>query len=256
WGAERRTPRAQQDPDRGLLEGLEAVQQDQRPFRPRTLVHELGRVPRHLPGRGLALATRLQPGRSPDDPVARPIDGPRPCRGRPQGELRRGGREDPSPGDVRVLRGRALLQVQRMETHLDDPHAVRTAPRPRERGRPPPTLRGPCPHMVRKPPATEPRCPHQVPEADVREDRDLQSVTRPRSSDARDNRRRAYITATREFSPTWKTCCPALSSCFWSAARSSLGPTGESGRGTCRRWSVRPGLARIVESRARPNWAS
>src|SRR5207245_451323 len=37
--------------------------------------------------------------------------------------------------------------------------------------------------------------------------------TRPRSSDAGDNRRRVYITAAREFSSTWKTCCPALSWC-------------------------------------------
>src|SRR5207237_398459 len=51
--AERRSARAQQDPDRGLLEGLEALQQDQRALRPRALVHKLGRVPGHLPGRRL-----------------------------------------------------------------------------------------------------------------------------------------------------------------------------------------------------------
>ena len=73
--------------------------------------------------------------------------------------------------------GGTLLQVQRLETDLDDSHAVRAASRPGERGRPPPPLRGPRPHLVRKPPATQPRRSHQIPQANVREDRDVQSVS-------------------------------------------------------------------------------
>src|SRR5436853_159520 len=103
-------------------------------------------------------------------------EGSWPRRRRAQGELRRGRRKGPPACDVRIFRGRALLQVQRLEAELDDPHAVRSAARQDEHGRPAPALRGPRPRVVREPPPTGPRRPHQVPQDDVREGRDLQSV--------------------------------------------------------------------------------
>src|SRR5204862_6287670 len=126
--------------------------------------------------RRLALAARLQHRGRPIDPASRPIDGPGTGRGRLESQLRRDGWQGPPPGDVRILPGRTRLQIQRVEADLDDPHALRRAPRQDERGRFASTLSGPRPRVVREPLAAEPRRLDQIPQANVREGRDVQSV--------------------------------------------------------------------------------
>src|SRR5256886_15350346 len=121
-----------------------------------------------------------------------------------------------------------------MEADLDDPHAVRPAPRQNECGRLASTLCGSGPRLVREPPEAKPGRPHQVPEADVREGRDVQSVSRGTTSIVRDTERGAYITATKERHRTWKISCRLPSLSFSSAGSSSRGSTGVFARGNYR----------------------
>src|SRR2546422_2173642 len=139
-------------------------------------LRELGALRGHVPGRGLVLETRVPARGGRDNPARGPHDGPGPDRGRAEGRARPRRRQTPPPGHVRVLRGGALLQVQRVEADLVRPHPPRRQPEQRGHQDPAEALRGRREGLVREPPAAEPGPPDQAPEGGVRAGRDVQPV--------------------------------------------------------------------------------